>query len=216
VHASADGVAVISHDPDLSRLAGRPERIEQLSAAELAAIDLGAGQSFATLAQLLTAFPEARVNIDVKSGAAADAAARAIRDAGASQRVLVTSFDNATRKATLAALGGAEGRAGASVATSASQRGVILALFGSWLGLDVLVRAALKGVDAVQVPERRGPLPVVTPTYIAAMHRAGVEVHVWTVNEEADMRRLLGLGVDGIVTDRADLALGIVKHLAKP
>ena len=216
VHASADGVAVISHDPDLSRLAGRPERIEQLSAAELAAIDLGSGQSFATLAQLLTAFPEARVNIDVKSRAAADAAARAIRDTGASQRVLVTSFDNATRKATLAALGGAESRAGASVATSASQRGVILALFGSWLGLDVLVRAALKGVDAVQVPERRGPLPVVTPTYIAAMHRAGVEVHVWTVNEEADMRRLLGLGVDGIVTDRADLALGIVKHLAKP
>jgi glycerophosphoryl diester phosphodiesterase len=216
VHASADGVAVISHDPDLSRLAGRPERIEQLSAAELAAIDLGSGQSFATLAQLLTAFPEARVNIDVKSRAAADAAARAIRDTGASQRVLVTSFDNATRKATLAALGGAESRAGASVATSASQRGVILALLGSWLGLDVLVRAALKGVDAVQVPERRGPLPVVTPRYIAAMHRAGVEVHVWTVNDEADMRRLLALGVDGIVTDRADLALGIVKHLAKP
>jgi glycerophosphoryl diester phosphodiesterase len=216
VHASADGVAVLSHDPDLRRLAGRPERIDQLRADELTGVELGAGQSFATLAQLLTAFPEARVNIDVKSRAAADAAARAIRDTGASQRVLVTSFDDATRKASLAALGGVEGRAGESVATSASQRGVILALLGSWLGLDSLVRAALKDVEAVQVPERRGPLRVVTARYLAAMHRAGVEVHVWTVNEPAQMRRLLELGVDGIVTDRADLALGIVKHLAKP
>jgi glycerophosphoryl diester phosphodiesterase len=209
VHASADGVAVISHDPDLRRLAGRAVRVEQLTRAELAKIDLGEGQGYVTLQEALEAFPDARFNIDVKSRAAADAAARAILEARASARVLVTSFDEATRRATISALGGA-----GAVATSASQRGVIWALIGARLGLGFLVRAALAGVDAVQVPERQGPLRVVTPRFIAAVRRAGVEVHVWTVNDEDDMRRLIGQGVDGIVTDRADVAVKLVKDLA--
>ncbi|GAA4154648.1 glycerophosphodiester phosphodiesterase [Gryllotalpicola daejeonensis] len=211
VHASADGVAIVSHDPDLTRLAGREARVDQLTRAELAKIELGDGASFCTLAEALDAFPDARFNIDVKTRAAADAAAAAILDAGATDRVLVTSFDDSTRKAVLAALGN-----GHPVATSASQRGVIWALIGARLGLGSVVRAALNGVDAVQVPERQGPLTVVTPRFIRAVQRAGVEVHVWTVNDEADMRRLLAMGVDGIVTDRADIALRVVNHLANP
>jgi glycerophosphoryl diester phosphodiesterase len=214
VHASADGVAIVSHDPDLKRLAGSAARIDQLTRAELAKIDLGEAQSFPTLQEALEAFPDARFNIDVKSRAAADAAARAIVEAKATRRVLVTSFDSETRRATLAALRGAG--AGAAVATSASQRGVIGALIGARLGLGFLVRAALRGVDAVQVPERQGGLRVVTPRFIDAVKRAGVEVHVWVVNDEGDMRRLIAQGVDGIVTDRADLALRVVKHLANP
>jgi glycerophosphoryl diester phosphodiesterase len=211
VHASADGIAIISHDPDLRRLAGRRERIDQLTRAALADVELGNGARFSTLAEALAALPEARFNIDVKTRAAADAAAAAILEAQAADRVLVTSFDDATRRAVLDALGGR-----GSVATSASQRGVVGALIGVRLGLGVIVRAALAGVDAVQVPERQGPIRVVTPRFIAAAHRAGVEVHVWTVNDEAEMRRLVELGVDGIVTDRADLALRVVKHLANP
>ena len=210
MHVSADGVAIVSHDPDLRRLAGRAERIGELMAAELAKIDLGAGQAFPTLREALDAFPDARFNIDVKTRAAADAAARAILEAKAADRVLVSSFDNRTRRAALAALGARP------VATSASQLGVVWALVGARLGFGFLVRAALRDVQAVQVPERQGPLRVVTPRFVRAVHRAGVEVHVWTVNDEADMRRLFGLGVDGIVTDRADLALRLVKHLANP
>lgn len=211
VHVSADGVAIISHDPTLKRLTGRRERVAELTRAELAEVDLGEGQTYASLAQALDGFPDVRFNIDVKTKDAADAAARAILDAGASHRVLVTSFQHATRKATVAALGGEH-----TVATSASQRGVILALIGARLGLGFLVRAALAGVDAVQVPERRGPLRVVTARFIDAVHRAGVEVHVWVVNDEGDMRRLLVQGVDGIVSDRADLAVKVVKDLAMP
>ncbi|MFC4244729.1 glycerophosphodiester phosphodiesterase family protein [Gryllotalpicola reticulitermitis] len=211
VHVSADGVAVISHDPGLKRLTGRPERISQLTKAELAKVDLGEGQSYSTLAEALDGFPDARFNLDVKTRAAAQATARAIIATNASQRVLVTSFDDATRAATVAALGGEH-----AVASSASQRGVILALIGAWLGLGFLVRTALGGVDAVQVPERRGPLRVVTPRFIDAVRRAGVEVHVWVVNDENDMRRLIVQGVDGIVTDRADLAVRVVKDLANP
>ena len=65
-------------------------------------------------------------------------------------------------------------------------------------------RRALAGIDALQVPERQGRLRIVTPRLIAAAHRHDVEVHVWTVNDPADMRRLVAMGVDGIVTDRAD------------
>jgi glycerophosphoryl diester phosphodiesterase len=72
------------------------------------------------------------------------------------------------------------------------------------------MRRALAGVDALQVPERHGRLRIVSPRLIEAAHRHDVEVHVWTVNEAADMRRLLAMGVDGLVTDRADLALSIV------
>jgi glycerophosphoryl diester phosphodiesterase len=60
------------------------------------------------------------------------------------------------------------------------------------------------------VPERQGSLRIVTPRLLAAAHRHGVEVHVWTVNDPDDMRRLIAMGVDGLVTDRADLALSIV------
>lgn len=68
----------------------------------------------------------------------------------------------------------------------------------------------LDGIDALQVPERQGRLRVVTPRLISAAHRTRVEVHVWTVNDPPDMERLVGLGVDGIVTDRADVALGVL------
>jgi glycerophosphoryl diester phosphodiesterase len=51
----------------------------------------------------------------------------------------------------------------------------------------------------------------VTPALLDRYHRAGLEVHVWTVNEPSEMRRLLSMGVDGLVTDRADLALDLVR-----
>ena len=64
---------------------------------------------------------------------------------------------------------------------------------------------------ALQVPERVGPLRVVTRAFVERAHRAGLEVHVWTVNDPSVMTRLLDLGVDGLVTDRADLALPLVE-----
>ncbi len=77
-------------------------------------------------------------------------------------------------------------------------------------GSAALVARALRDVDALQVPERQGAVRIVTPRVLHAAHAAGVEVHVWTVNDRDDMDRLLDLGVDGLVTDRADLALQAV------
>ena len=64
---------------------------------------------------------------------------------------------------------------------------------------------ALRGVHALQVPVRYGAIPVVTPGFVRRAHALGLVVHVWTINDPAEMHRLLDLGVDGIVTDRADL-----------
>ena len=75
------------------------------------------------------------------------------------------------------------------------------------------MRAALRGLHAVQIPVRAFGLDTVSPARIRAFQAAGVEVHVWTVNDEREMRRLFALGVDGVVTDRADLALEVVRTL---
>lgn len=74
-----------------------------------------------------------------------------------------------------------------------------------------MLARALSGVHAVQVPERYGTVRVVTRRFVEMVHAVGVEVHVWTVNEPDDMERLVEMGVDGIVTDRADLAVERLK-----
>lgn len=203
VQASLDGVAVVCHDPDLKRVAGRDIRVEQLTLAELRRIDLGEGQSFCSLAEALDAFPETRFNIDLKAMGAVAPAAKAIRDLGALDRVLVTSFSEARRQAGVALLPG--------VASSASASRFLAALLSARSGARLATARALRGIVAVQVPERAAGIRVTTPRIIERLHDAGVEVHIWTVNDPIRMRELLDLGVDGIVTDRADLALEVVR-----
>jgi glycerophosphoryl diester phosphodiesterase len=199
VHASADGVAVIVHDPDLDRVAGRDARVEDFTLEQLRAVDLGAGQQVPTLAEALDGFPETRFNIDIKSAAAAEPAAQVIRDLGAVDRVLVTSFDELRRPRAVRGLPG--------VASSASSSRFAVALVAGKVGLVPLMRLALRGLVAVQVPEEAAGLRIATPTMIARLHRAGVEVHFWTVNDPARMLELVAMGADGIVTDRFDLAV---------
>ncbi|WP_168627185.1 glycerophosphodiester phosphodiesterase [Cryobacterium sp. BB307] len=202
VHASHDGHAVVAHDDTLKRVAGREVRVDHLSMAELRRVDLGHGQGFASLGEALDGFPDARFNIDIKSEAAIAPTVAAILDANATSRVLVTSFSEKRRLAALAMLPG--------VATSTGA-GASATLFAtSTFRLARRARKVLATVDAVQLPERYKGMRIVTPRLIRMAHDAGVEVHVWTVNDPADMSRLLDLGVDGIVTDRADLAIPLL------
>lgn len=205
VHVSADGFAVIAHDADLSRVAGREVRVEQLTMAELRRVDLGFGQGFCSLAEAIDTFGTTRFNIDIKVPGAVQPSVDALSAAGASGRVLVTSFDDRRRLSAVQALPG--------VATSASAGGFLRALVAGKLGATALVSRVLRDVDAVQVPERAVGLTVITKRMLRHLHAAGVEVHVWTINDPVRMRELLELGVDGIVTDRADLALEVVRGL---
>jgi glycerophosphoryl diester phosphodiesterase len=206
VHASADGVAIISHDADLRRMTGRDVRVGQLTAAELAQIRLGDGQAYPTLAEALDAFPDARFNIDIKDEAAVGPAVAAIRAAGAVDRVLIGSFRGARRLGVVRQLPG--------VATSISSFGVLVTVVAAKLGVRPLVRRALRGVDAIQIPLQVLRMSTTSRRVLDAVHDAGVEVHIWTINDPATMRRLLDAGVDGIITDRCDVAMDVVRRRA--
>lgn len=202
VHASLDGIAMISHDADLQRVAGRAVRVDQLTASELQRVDLGRRQGFPTLAEALDAFPDARFNIDIKAADAVLPTVEAIRRARATHRVLVTSFDGRRSRGAVRMLPG--------VATSASGVGIALLIVALALHVRPAVGRVLRDIQAVQIPERSYGIRILTPRLIRAAHRAGVEVHVWTVNDRDDIRRLFTEGVDGVVSDRADLALEVL------
>jgi glycerophosphoryl diester phosphodiesterase len=206
VHASSDGIAIVSHDESIERVAGRPGRVRDFTLAELEAIDLGNGQGFSSLATVLERFPDALFNIDVKSMDAAGPTAAAVAAAHATDRVLVTSFSERRRRRAARELPG--------VASSASGPMFLVALVLAKIGATPLLRLALRDVDAVQVPESAAGMTIATSRTIARLQRAGVEVHFWTINEEASMIRLLDLGADGIVTDRCDRGLRIVSERA--
>ena len=202
-HLSADGTVVLFHDSDLTRVTGDARTLAEVSTAELEDL-MGSRGGLITLAQALDAFPTVRFNIDVKVDAAARPAGEIIGPHA--DRVLLTSFSDTRRRAALAEAA----RSGRMPATSAGRSTIVKAVGAVAAGAAPLVRRLLAGVDALQVPERQGPVTVVTPRLVKAAHSNGVEVHVWTVNDPADMRRLIALGVDGLVTDRADVALDVV------
>ncbi|MFB9309877.1 glycerophosphoryl diester phosphodiesterase [Agromyces hippuratus] len=202
VHLTADGVAVVAHDPTLERVADRAVDVEKLTMGELRRIALGNGQGFCSLEEALDAFPETLFNIDVKVESAVEATVASVTKTRAGSRVLLTSFSERRRRRLAELL--------PDTATSAGGAGVIRTRLASLTGSTSAMHRALHGARALQVPERVGVLPLVTERFVAAVHRAGAEVHVWTINDPADMARLLDLGVDGLVTDRADLALPLI------
>jgi len=205
VNASSDGVSVVSHDPSLERIAGLPGQVREHTMAQLRRIPLGHDQSFSSLAEVLDVFPDVRFNIDIKSDDAVAPTIAAIRAARAVDRVLVTSFSERRRRAAVAGLPG--------VATSVGASRFAVALAAGRIGATPLLRRALAGVDCVQVPMRHGPIAITVPTFIDRLHDAGVEIHVWTINDAQTMHELLALGVDGLVSDRVDVALQVVSGL---
>lgn len=204
-HVTADGEVALFHDDDLQRVAGDPRAIADVRLHELEEIMSERG-GLITLAQALDAFPDVRFNLDVKAAGAAPGVGRLV--APHADRVLVTSFSDARREEALAAALSAG--AARRPATSPGIETVKRLMLARTLRQKARVRALLADLDALQLPERQGPIRVVTAGLVKDAHAAGVEVHVWTVNAEDDMRRLLDLGVDGLVTDRADVALALV------
>jgi glycerophosphoryl diester phosphodiesterase len=195
-HATADGVPVVFHDETLDRMLGRPGRVATVRYADLASIRVGGAGVVPRLADVLDAYPQVRFNIDVKADPAVVPAIEAVRRTGARDRVLLASFNDARVARMRAALG-------PGLATSLGSRAVARLWAASRLGGGAGVRAGVAA--AAQVPVRAGRLRVVDRRFLRLAHRLGLQVHVWTVDEPAEMHELLDLGVDGIMTDHIDV-----------
>lgn len=202
-HGTSDGVAVALHDGSLDRTTDSSGLVADLPWSVVRQARIGGTEPVPKLEDLLGTWLRLRVNIDVKASSGIVPVADAIERTTAHDRVCVTSFSRARRRATLA-------RLTRPVATSAGASEVAGFLLGARTRLTPVARLALRDAGALQVPRtQRLPfgrtLTVVDAATIRTAHRLGRLVHVWTINDAAEMRRLIDLGVDGIVTDRADL-----------
>ena len=198
VHTTADGVLLVFHDPSLDRVTDGTGRISRLPAGTVATARIGGREPIPLFRELASAFPGVRLNLDVKDWSSVPSLAAAIEQHGVHDQVLVASFSDRRRRAV-------QNRLSRPVAGSAGIVGnALFTVLGPVLPARA-IRRALRGVHALQVPVRYGAIRVVTPGFVRRAHRHGLQVHVWTINDPAEMRRLLDLGVDGIVTDRADL-----------
>lgn len=201
VQVTADGELVAFHDTMLDRVTGTAGAIRDLSAAEVAALRVGEGGRVPLLRELVERFPTARFNIDLKCDRSPAALAAFVAEHDLWDRVLVGSF--ARRRI-------AEfRRLTQRRVPTAAHRGEIVAFL--LLPARLARRATPGRPAALQVPVRR-VLPIVTPRLLRRSRAAGLHVHVWTVDEPAEMRRLLDLGVDGLMTDRTDLLRAVLEE----
>ena len=211
VHLSADEVVVVHHDDTLDRTTAERGPIARRRAAELSRIAAtraftGARPSrdpeltgIPTLETVLTRYADVRVIIEMKVDTAAMglAVARLVERLGAVDRVCAAGFG---RRALTAVRNACPG-----MATSAGSAEVRYALYRSWVGWPV--RHVAYG--GYQVPEHAGATRVVSRRFIEYAHRAGLEVQIWTVDTEPDMRRLLSWGADALISNRPDLAVRV-------
>ena len=193
VHATADGVLLAFHDHTLDRVTDRVGRVARLPWDTVGQARIGGAEPIPRLEDLLGSWPDVRVNVDVKEVSAVAPLARVLARTGAVDRVCVASFASSRLAAVRAAVG-------PRLCTSLASRGV--ARLRAAAVHPAAYRLAPRGVPCAQVPDRVGPLRVVTPGLVAAAHERGQQVHVWTVDEPGEMHRLLDLGVDGLMTDQ--------------
>ncbi|MEU4557004.1 glycerophosphodiester phosphodiesterase [Actinoplanes sp. NPDC023936] len=195
VHATADGVPVVIHDQGLDRVAGRTGRVAEMTWTDLETVRVGGAAVVPRLDDVLDAWPEIRFNVDVKSDAVVAPAVEAVRRSGALDRVLLASFSD-RRLSRVRAL------AGPRVATSLGMGEVARLRIAATAGIPL--RPPVSAV-AAQIPVRHRRIKVLTPRFLAYLHRVGLAVHIWTIDDPEMMNTLLDMGVDGIMTDRIDV-----------
>ena len=196
VHATSDGVVLAFHDHVLDRVTDVQGPLSQQTADEISRARIGGEHAVPTMLELLEELPDCRFNIDLKAGAAVRPLAELLERTCAEDRVCVGSFSSRRMSAFRRETGG-------RVATSATPHEVAMFLtLPSSRAARALTR---QRVSALQVPHRRGRYTVVTPRLVRRAHAAGAHVHVWTVDEPAEMDELLDMGVDGLITDRTDV-----------
>jgi glycerophosphoryl diester phosphodiesterase len=206
VHASADGHCMVIHDPTLERTTNGSGPVAEKNLAELQTFDAGyrftpdggatypfrdAGIRIPTIEEVLDALPDMRLTVEVKMAAAQLPLFEAIERAGAKDRVIAAG----ERRIFRTRFGSYDG------CISAAREDALTYYIFHRLHMGFLGRLS---VPVVQTCEFLGKHRVLTKRLVADLHARGTLVHVWTINDTADMHRLLDWGVDGILTDWPD------------
>ncbi len=195
VRVTADGVPVVLHDPTLNRTTNGAGPVAALALAQVRRVRAAQGERIPTLAEVLESFPAAPLIVELKETGAAAATLRVLRAQRAESRVLLGAF----QRGALRAFRGTE------FARSPARIEV------AWFWACSRVGLAWRGgaYRAFCVPERSGALHVADARFVTATRRAGLPVHVWTVDDPATAARLRALGVGGIITNYPERMRGL-------
>jgi glycerophosphoryl diester phosphodiesterase len=218
VHMSSDGEVVVIHDATVDRTTEGSGAVAGMALGELRALDAGyrfspdggrthpyrdRGVRIPTLAEVYEEFQATYVNIEIKEArpGVEEAVMRVVRGAGAEERTLVVSNRHDV-------VGRFRKLSGERIPTGASRREIRDFYLLSTLRLE---RTSRPPYEALQVPLDYRGIPLVTPRFLRAAHSRGVRVDVWTINDADQMRRLLDLGADVIMTDRPETLSGVLE-----
>jgi glycerophosphoryl diester phosphodiesterase len=197
-HLTKDGVVVAFHDATLDRATDRTGAISDLTAAQVAEARVGGTERVPLLAELFEEFPDARLNLDAKSDAVVEPLGDLIERCDAVDRVCVGSF-------AISRLHAFRRRFGPRLCTvmgpAETARLRVASLTTHFAGT--------REVPCAQVPIRQRGVTIVDRRFVATAHKLSIAVHVWTVDDAAEMGRLVTMGVDGIMTDRPS----VLKHV---
>ncbi len=215
VHASTDNHLVVIHDRTVDRTTEGSGRVDSLTLDQLQALDAayhwkgpegtypyrGQGVRIPRLDEVLTNFPHRRMLIEIKPNSAqvAQQLCATLERFDMDEKTVVASFHSDALSAFI--------KACPQTPVSATTGQVLLYTFLHLLRLDA---AYFDLPIAFQVPERAGPLTLVDARFVASLQARDAYVHVWTVNKVDQMRHLIGLGVDGIITDYPDRLIPLV------
>jgi glycerophosphoryl diester phosphodiesterase len=219
VRTSADGEVVVIHDETVDRTTNGTGHVARMTLAELQSLDAGyrftlddgvtfpwrdRGVRIPTLEEVYREFPDRPINIELKAeGPGTEAAVwRTIESVGGEPRTLVVADSAGAINRFRAASAG-------KVATGASVREFAIFRLLSVLHLSRLYRGPFQ---ALQPPDTYKGFRIVTRELVRAAHKSGLRVDVWTIDDEADMHRLLEFGVDGVMTDRPDILARVLGH----
>ena len=196
VQTTSDGVLVVFHDAVLDRVTDHIGPILALRHADVSRVRVGGRALIPTLEQALEAFPETRFNVDLKSASGVEPMAALVERMQAHDRVCVGSFHERILRRFRQLTGG-------RVVTSCGVLAVGVLRFAPFAAqVERLVRDPGR---AFQVPHRHRGITYVDRRFVEMAHAGGRQVHVWTVDDRAEMEYLLDLGVDGLISDRTDV-----------
>ena len=221
VRQTRDGEIVVIHDEVLDRVSNGKGAVAGKTLAELKSLDFayhfvkdggdkpelrGTGVTISTLREVLNNLPDSYFNIDIKVNSAAFVreVLELVRSEGMLENVVIGSFyDDMVNLVNSEA---------PEFITSAAAREAWALFLLNKIGLGRLHQPT--GV-AYQIPVTHKGMDVVTPSFVQTAHSLGQEVHVWTIDDPVEIRRLLEMSVDGIVTNRPDIALEVIKEFRK-